>query len=294
MYKKPVGIFRNNEVRKEIKKLDAQNDHVRIVHLMTAYEFPWDMTKALELALFRTFASPSVAKLLAKTGEFEKRGQKRYDDTSILIGEFMEKGYDNPVGKRAIEQMNKIHARFDISNEDYLFVLSTFVLDPIDWINKYGYRQLYKNEENALFYFFYEIGKRMNLEAIPSSLENLIYFADEYSKKHFVYSDKNRRVAEATIRIVENWYPAFVHFMIKPAVNAMIDKKMRDAFGFEEHSPLLGNILHYTLKLRRIPNRVFNFESSPTLLANTFIRTYPKNDYKIEEIGPDKIIKKKN
>ena len=35
--------------------------------------FPWDTTRALELALLKTFCIPSISSLLHQTGEFEHR-----------------------------------------------------------------------------------------------------------------------------------------------------------------------------------------------------------------------------
>jgi len=35
---------------RQIEKLDPKRDHVEIYHLMFGYEFPWDMTRAPELA----------------------------------------------------------------------------------------------------------------------------------------------------------------------------------------------------------------------------------------------------
>ncbi len=65
----------------EMEALDPVRDHQRIVHLLACYEFPWDMTRSLELALLRTFCSPAVSRLLDQTKEFVGRPQKRYDDT---------------------------------------------------------------------------------------------------------------------------------------------------------------------------------------------------------------------
>ena len=46
---------------REIRTLDPERDCRRIVFLDTFYEFPFDTTRALELAFFRTFASPTIA-----------------------------------------------------------------------------------------------------------------------------------------------------------------------------------------------------------------------------------------
>jgi hypothetical protein len=66
---------------RQIATLDPQRDHRQIVFLLTAYVFPWDIERALEFALFRTYAVPSISGLLCKTGEFVRRPRKRYDDT---------------------------------------------------------------------------------------------------------------------------------------------------------------------------------------------------------------------
>jgi len=77
-------------ILKEILKLDLEKDHERTVFLSTCYEFPFAMTRALEIGLFRTFCVQSISGLLDRTGEFRKRSQKRYDDTDTLISELME------------------------------------------------------------------------------------------------------------------------------------------------------------------------------------------------------------
>ena len=84
----------------EIRRLDQVRDHVRIVHLDACYEFPFDTTRALELAFFRTFAGASMAQLLASTGEFTDRALKRNDDTDLLISTFAETATTRPSGGR--------------------------------------------------------------------------------------------------------------------------------------------------------------------------------------------------
>ncbi len=83
-----------------IQQLDPVQDHCRIYNLMNGYEFPWDMTRSLEVALMRTYCVPSISKLLNHTGEFTHCPQKRYDDTSIIVGEMIKWGYDSKRGKK--------------------------------------------------------------------------------------------------------------------------------------------------------------------------------------------------
>src|ERR671924_661964 len=151
----------------EIRRLDPVQDHQRIVFLSTCYEFPFDTTRALEFALFRTFCVPSIAALLDRTGEFSRRAQKRYDDTDLIVSELMEWGYDSDRGKRALRRMNQLHGRFAIANEDFLYVLSTFIYEPIRWNARFGWRRMCEQERLGMFYFWREVGRRMNIQDLP-------------------------------------------------------------------------------------------------------------------------------
>ena len=84
---------------REIAALDAGRDDARIAFLLATCEFPWDTERALEFALFRTDAVPSISGLLAGTGEFERRPRKRYDDTELILAEILENSLDSPRGR---------------------------------------------------------------------------------------------------------------------------------------------------------------------------------------------------
>lgn len=289
-YNKRFGLFRNPAVRAELLALDPVRDHQRMVHLLTAYEFPFDITRALELALFHTYASPRVSGLLARTGEFEHHGQKRYDDTSRLISEFMESGYDSDKGQRAIAHMNKIHGHYRIDNADFLFVLATFVFYPIDWLNRFGWRKLTAAEELALFYFFREVGKRMNLSDLPETLADLHSFTDTYEDKHFRYTESNRKIADTTVKIVQGWFPQFLHPLVQPTFAALIPDKLRLAFGYQRPASWFISLTEGALWLRKWPLRWITFKPYPSLIANTSFRYYPDGPPDIEAVGPDGLL----
>jgi hypothetical protein len=66
----------------EIRRLDPVRD-LRIVHFDACNEFPFDTTRAPELAFSRTFAVPSIAQLLPSTGEFTVRAGPSSATTTI-------------------------------------------------------------------------------------------------------------------------------------------------------------------------------------------------------------------
>src|SRR5947209_7492468 len=156
-------------ILEQIQVLDPVRDHQRVVFLCTCFAFPFDTTRALEFALFRTYAVPRIAALLDRTGEFAHRPQKRYDDTDLIVSELMEWGYDSPRGQAALARMNALHGRFKIANDDFLYVLSTFVYEPIRWNARYGWRPMIEAEKLGMFHFWRAVGERMGIQGIPAN-----------------------------------------------------------------------------------------------------------------------------
>src|SRR5437868_6357972 len=172
--------MRRPSILDEILGLDPLRDHQRIVFLSTCFEFPFDTTRSLEFALFRTFCVPSISALLDRTGEFARRAQKRYDDTDLIVSALLEWGYESDRGKAALRRMNQLHGRFAIANEDFLYVLSTFVFEPIRWNARFGWRVFCEQERLALFYFWREVGRRMNMKDLPADYESFEQFNRKY------------------------------------------------------------------------------------------------------------------
>lgn len=274
-----------SKVLSEILRLDPKENHQRIVHLSFCYDFPKDMNRALEFALFRTFAVPSVSALLDSTGEFHCRPQKRYDDTGLLLAEMLERGYDSERGTRALRRMNQIHHRFEITNDDYLYVLSTFIYEPIRWNEKYGWRLMSEPEKLAMFYFWCEVGQRMGIRLIPESYQEFEKWSLQYEDKHFSFTESNKRVALATRNLFLGWYPKFLHPLIKQAIYSLLDDPVLKAFGFPKPNSLLKKLVQSALKMRAWAIRHLPRRKHPFHYTSLKRGTYPSG-YRIEELGP--------
>jgi hypothetical protein len=270
----------------EIQRLDPEKDDQRIVFLSWYHEFPWDSHKALEFALFRTYAVPSISGLLASSGEFLKRTQQRYDDTELLIAEFVENGYDSERGRSAIRRMNQLHGRFRISNEDYLYVLSTFVFETRRWIDRFGWRPYSEHERLATYHFWRKVGRMMNIRDIPSTYEAFERFNLDYERDHFRYSESNRVISEATRDLLLSWYlPKPLQRFGNPVVYAIMDDPLREAFGFPKAPEALERTLRGLLRARSRVLRHLPERRQPKRITTQPHRTYPEG-YEIEQLGP--------
>ena len=218
---------------KEIAALDAERDYERIAFLLSAYEFPWDIERSLEFALFRTYAVPSISDLLARTGEFEQRPRKRYDDTELILSEILENGLDSPRGRAALARMNAMHGRFAIANADMLYVLSTFLFEPIRWLERFGWRTLTDHEKRASLNYYRELGRRMGIDGIPEDLDAFEQLNRDYEAAHFHYAETNRRIGTATLELLLGFYlPRWLYWAGRPVALALMDPPLLAAMGF--------------------------------------------------------------
>src|SRR5687767_10769963 len=100
-------------------------------------ELQWEMRRGIELALFRTFGSPRIAALLARTGKSTRRPEARREATERLIHSLLTDGYDSPRGAASLQAMNRVHSAFDIPEEDYLYVMATLFFEPVRFTERY-------------------------------------------------------------------------------------------------------------------------------------------------------------
>jgi hypothetical protein len=285
-YRRPLGFLHDRRLRDDIASLDAQADCQRIVHLLSCYEFPFDTTRSLEVALFHTYGSASVARLLDRTGQFQRHGQKRYDDTNVLIALFMEGGWEGGDGADALARMNSIHARFRIPNDDFLFVLWTFIDFPIRWMDEFGWRSFTEHEQQAWFHYWVGIGRRMGLTDIPATRQAFDAFVESYEQREMVPNEASARVARATVAVMQGWLPRPLRGLVLPVATCLVRPRLRVAAGFAEPPRWLRASVRAALKLRARVKRVVSVERYPTLLAHKFLRSYPRGRPEIGQIGP--------
>ena len=277
------------DVLRSIERLDPERDHQRIMHLSFGYEFCWDSIRALEIALYRTYCVPTISALLDRTGEFHKHTQRRYDDTSILVAEMCEWGYEEGRGKEALERMNWAHGHFKISNDDFLYVLSTFIYEPIRWIDAFGWRPTCPNERLGYYCFWREVGKRMGIVDIPPSYEAFEAWSRAYERDQFRYADTNHRIGAATRDLFTTWFPRAFAPLVRYGIYAMLDDDMIDSFGFPKPLPGTRALLRAGLKLRGAFVRWLPPRREAHFFTDDRNRTHPEG-YAIRELGPPRLV----
>jgi hypothetical protein len=276
---------RRDHWQRRIAQLDPDADFAEIYRIMAAHEFPWDVTQALGLALFRTYAVPSIGELLAATGEFENRVHKRYADTGLILEAVLEHGFASSGGRSAIRRMNQMHGSYAISNDDMRYVQSTFVVIPLRWLDRYGWRRPSEAERRASANYYRELGRHMNIKDSPRTHAEFADYLDTYEREHFAFSAGGRGVADSTLALLASFYPAPLRPLIRRFTYALLDPPLRAAFQYPDPGRVSEALAFAGLRARALIERALPPRREPRYVRDLpEFAIYP-DGYRVEELG---------
>jgi hypothetical protein len=181
-----------------LSRMDPKTEFNQTVMMLCGHEMPLEFFLGINLAFYRTFVSPTISGRYYATRAIQHHTLKRVDDTDILMHAWCDYGTDSDISERSFNQLNRIHGMFVISNKDFVFVLCCFVVDTIRMTELTARREMSFNEKQAHFKFWMEVGKKMNLIDLPTTLEEAYRIVEDY-----VNSDQNSRETEAGKALTE-------------------------------------------------------------------------------------------
>ena len=271
---------------RHIAGLDAQTEYEQIYQILVSHEFPWDMNQSLSFALYRTYAVPSIGRLLKQTGEFTERTQKRYDDTALILDTVLEHGMASEPGRAAIRRMNQMHGAYPISNDDKLYVLCTFVTMPIRWLDAYGWRPLTEHEKTATANYYRALGRLMDIKDIPATYTEFGDFLDRYEARALRLRRRRpgrvRGHAEADGHVRPE--PLRPRAAVTRFAKALMDDPLLDAFGYRRPARWERRLAAGALRLRGRVVRRMPPAPNPVRPPTPNIRSYPCG-YEVTELG---------
>jgi hypothetical protein len=271
--------------QQHVARLDPETDYEEIYRILATHEFPWDLNQALSFALFRTYAVPSIGRLLDETGELERRTQRRYDDTVLLLDEPLRTGLHSEAGRRAIRRVNQMHGAYHIDPADMRYVLSTFVVVPTRWLDDYGWRPLSAAEVRAGVRYYQELGRLLGIKDVPTTYDGFEALMDGYEARHFAYDEAGRRVADATMRLLVGFYPAVLSRPVEVFSRALMDEPLLAAFGFRRPPRVVVRAARAGLRARARVESMLPARRRPLHSADLpRIRSYP-DGYRVEALG---------
>lgn len=154
---------------------------------------------------------------------------------------------NSPTSQRAYMSLARtrfLHSNYRASGkileEDMLYTLALFALQPIRFINKFEWRTLSDLEQCAIGTFLKSIGDGLGIsyDPLPSGagfrdgiqwLEEIDAWSEAYEARCMVPSQNNRTVADETVAILVYMLPRVLHPVGLQFVSFMMDDRLRRA-----------------------------------------------------------------
>lgn len=293
--KRGIPWLRSSYWKEQIQLRDAHDDAHEIVWILGNWIFPLEALFAMEMAQLRTFAIPSISRVLHATGEYEHRGVKRLDDTRAIMVEIVQSQPDSREQQEMIHHLNRIHALYNIPNEDMLYVLTTFMFEPGTFIDAFGFRKLTTKEWDACFYAYKNIGEKMGIHNIPPTRTQLWQWRWDYEKRKQAYSPENRAVAEGFLAAAKDMLPPPLRPISRELALASVnDKCVLRALGMPEPAGWAKFAVKSALRAFRHSSTYINPFEIKGLSERPFIfdyyPTYPMGYVRLQ-LGPTRVLK---
>jgi uncharacterized protein (DUF2236 family) len=180
-----------------------------------------------------------------------------------------------------------MHRSYDISNDDLRYVLATFVVSPIRWLDDYGWRPMTEIERIASANYYRDLGRRMGIQDIPQTWQAFARLLDAYEREHFAFDAGGRDVAESTLALLATFPPndRLPAALVRRISLAVMDARLLDAFGFPHPHPVVRALVRGGLKARGRAVRFLRPRRQPYFARQLpQIRSYP-GGYEVGDLG---------
>jgi hypothetical protein len=276
--------YRNCEL---IQTLDPETDYLRIYQLTTLYDFPTDMRVGLNLAFYRIFAIPHMARLLVQSGEILNRPKKRAYDTGLIMYEIIANGFDHPRGREMVRLLNRVHKPWSISNDDYRFVLAALMVVPLRWLDRRGWRPLLNEERDASVNFYLRLAELMAIDDPPTSYSHAEDMFDLFEAQHLQASDGGRQLMASTQQIIVRHLPKPLKQFGPSITSALFDQPdLTQALDLPSPNRALVRTIDAAYSVRNFATRQKAARTDSWFVPGRPAGSVYAHGYSLDELGP--------
>lgn len=185
---------------------DPIDNYVRLVqHELSAEAFA-----GFQLAFMRPFAVPHLADILASSGSMQRDAYRRAYTTGLMMYEVIDGRLETSRALRIIAAINHAHRGLPATNEDFAYVLDSFIVVVTRHMDQMGWRTTTESERIATWRFYCRLADMMNIADPPDSFDHASERLDRYEAAHVRPSSTTRELGAATLSILMERLPRVI------------------------------------------------------------------------------------
>jgi hypothetical protein len=185
------------------------------------------------IAFCRQMAVPSIARVVHRGGggDILRETRARNDLTLNFFGRFMRDGHSSEAGRKAIAELNAIHARFRIEDHQSLYTLASLVFEGPRLTDRLGVALVSDGEYLANYRFWAGVAQHMDRILPVPPYEEFWRWTLDYEREHYAYTQGGRAVVDAMLDDFAARLPAPFRALGRQTVLAGMDDHLREAHG---------------------------------------------------------------
>ncbi len=268
--------------------LDLSEAHA-IYRQMALYDMAFEVQFGLEMSFVRTLAVPSIAKVLMGTGEILARPLKRSLDTALMMYELIDSGPDGPRGRAVIRMINQMHRAVPITEDQYSYVLTTFIVPAVRFMDSYGWRPSTEREKEAVTVFYRRVGQLMGLRWLPGSYEEAVAYLDSYEEANLAPSPEGASLMQATQGALVTRMPRGARWASPTLVRLMLDDRLCEALSLQRPSRAARQCFALAMRARGGLVAKRPMRAEPRFRPGRSGKDVYPHGYELEDLGPPRI-----
>jgi hypothetical protein len=257
-----------------------------IYRQMALYDMAFEVQFGLEMSFVRTFAVPSIAKVLAGTGEIAAQPLKRWLDTALMMYELIDAGLEAPRARSVIRMLNQVHRGLPITEEQYSYVLTTFIVPALRFMDSYGWRPVTVTEKEAVTVFYRRVGQLMGLKWLPGNYEEATTYLDSYERANLAPSPEGASLMQATQSAMATRMPRGARWASPTLVRLMLDDRLCKALSLPVPAPTARRAFALAMAARRAVVRRRPVRTEPRFRPGRSGKDVYPHGYELEDLGP--------
>ncbi len=184
--------------------------------------------------------------------------------------------------------VNQMHRKVPISEDQYSYVLTTFIVPTLRFMDSYGWRPSTETEKQAVTIYYRRVGQLMGLSWLPASYEEAARFFDAYEATNLAPSPEGASLMQVTQDVLATRMPRALRRASPTLVRLMLDDRLCKALSLRPPAPVARRAFSLAMAARGAVVKRRPPRAEPRFRPGCNGKDVYPHGYELTDLGPPK------